>query len=33
MGFPDPASSVMEGMLNLHHEIMVFMVATLVFVG
>jgi heme/copper-type cytochrome/quinol oxidase subunit 2 len=33
MGFPDPASSVMEGMLNLHHEIMVFMVAILVFVG
>jgi hypothetical protein len=33
MGFPDPASSVMEGILNFHHEIMVFMVAILVFVG
>jgi len=33
MGFPDPASSVMEGILNLHHEIMFFMVAILIFVG
>ena len=32
-GFQDPATSVMEGMLNLHHDIMFFMVLILIFVG
>jgi len=32
-GFQDPATSVMEGMLNLHHDIMFFMVLICIFVG
>ena len=32
-GFQDPATSVMEGMLNLHHDLMFFMVLILIFVG
>jgi heme/copper-type cytochrome/quinol oxidase subunit 2 len=32
-GFQDPATSVMEGMLNLHHDIMFFMVLITIFVG
>jgi len=32
-GFQDPATSVMEGVLNLHHDIAFFMILILVFVG
>ncbi len=32
-GFQDPATSVMEGILNLHHDIMFFMILILIFVG
>jgi hypothetical protein len=32
-GFQDPATSVMEGILNLHHDIMFFIVITFIFVG
>ncbi len=32
-GFQDPATSVMEGMLNLHHDIMFFMFLIAIFVG
>ena len=32
-GFQDPATSVMEGMLNLHHDLMFFMILILIFVG
>lgn len=32
-GFQDPATSVMEGMLNLHHDIMFFMILIFIFVS
>jgi hypothetical protein len=32
-GFNDPATSVMEGMLNLHHDIMFVCILILTFVG
>jgi cytochrome c oxidase subunit I len=32
-GFQDPATSVMEGILNLHHDIMFFMILILIFVS
>jgi len=32
-GFQDPATSVMEGMLNLHHDIMFICIIILTFVG
>jgi cytochrome c oxidase subunit 2 len=32
MGFQDPASPVMEGIIDLHHDIMFFLIITLTFV-
>jgi heme/copper-type cytochrome/quinol oxidase subunit 2 len=32
-GFQDPATSVMEGMLNLHHDIMFICIFIVTFVG
>jgi cytochrome c oxidase subunit 2 len=32
-GFQDPATSVMEGTLNLHHDIMFFIIVIFIFVG
>jgi len=32
-GFQDPATAVMEGMLNLHHDLMFFMLLIVVYVG
>jgi cytochrome c oxidase subunit 2 len=33
LGFQMPATSVMEGIINLHHHIMTFLVMILIFVG
>jgi len=33
MGFQMPATSIMEGIINLHHHIMTFLVLILIFVG
>jgi cytochrome c oxidase subunit 2 len=32
-GFQDPATAVMEGMLNLHHDLMFFMILIVIYVG
>jgi len=32
-GFQDPATAVMEGMLNLHHDLMFFMFLIVIYVG
>jgi hypothetical protein len=32
-GFQDPATSIMEGMLNLHHDIMYYMILVFIFVS
>ena len=32
-GFQDPATAVMEGMLNLHHDLMFFMLLIVIYVG
>ena len=33
MYFQDPASTIMEGIINLHHDLMFFIVAVAVFVS